>query len=69
MSISYFNDRIKLYYYYNTFYMNKQNYKYGDFDLEKETEKKYKKRDKKKKPKMRVSGSSVKKLQEIITKK
>lgn len=49
--------------------MNKQNKKLNTDDLEKKLEKKYKKRDKKKRPKMRVSGSSVKKLQEIITKK
>ena len=37
--------------------------------LQKEIEKKAEKREKKKKPKMKVSGTSVKKLKEIIIKK
>lgn len=37
--------------------------------LQKEIEKKAKKREKKKRPKMNVSGTSVRKLREIIIKK
>jgi hypothetical protein len=37
--------------------------------LEKQIEKKYKQRDQKKKPKMKVSGKSIFKLRELITKK
>lgn len=58
-----------IYYYYNIFYMNKQNRRYKNSDLEKEMEKKYKKRDKKKKSKMKISGKGVKDLQKIIAKK
>ena len=48
--------------------MNKQNR--GNYErLQAELEKKYKKREKKKKVKMKVSGGSVKKLQELIIKK
>jgi hypothetical protein len=44
--------------------MKKQNFKKIE-----DIEKKYEKRDKKKKRKMKLSGGSVKKLQEIISKK
>ncbi len=37
--------------------------------LEKQVEKKYKQRDQKKKSKMKVSGKSIFKLRELITKK
>jgi len=53
---------------YTIFLMNKQNR--GNYErLQAELEKKYKKREKKKKVKMKVSGGSVKKLQELIIKK
>jgi len=43
--------------------MNKQNLS----NIEKEVERKYERRDKRKKPKMKVSGSGVKRLQKIIS--
>ena len=44
--------------------MNKQNFLN---DIEEKIKDKYKKRDNKKKPTMKVSGSSAKKLQKIIS--
>jgi len=43
--------------------------KFDSEKLQKEIEKKAKKREKRKKPKMKLSGTSVKKLREIIIKK
>lgn len=55
-------------FYYSIFPMNKQNKK--DYEpLQSELEKKYQKREKKKRSKMKVSGSGVKKIQELIIKK
>jgi len=49
-------------------FMGKQRKK--DFEgLQSELEKKYKRREKKKRTEMKVSGGSVKKLQELIIKK
>ena len=58
---------MSVYLYVSMFFMNKQNL--NNSELEKQVNAKYAKYDKRKKKTMAVSGSSVKTLQKIISKK